>query len=35
MLLSMTLMFTACDDDRDSNPTLSQPTAGQVLGKAV
>ena len=26
MLLSMTLMFTACDDDRDSNPTLSQPT---------
>ncbi len=26
MLLSMTLMFTAFDDDRDSNPTLSQPT---------
>jgi len=26
MLLSMALVFTACEDDRDSNPTLSQPT---------
>ena len=26
MLLSMALMFTACEDDRDSNPTLVQPT---------
>ena len=26
MLLSMALMFTACEDDRDSNPTLIQPT---------
>ena len=25
MLLSMTLVFTACNDDRDSNPTLVQP----------
>ena len=27
MLLSMALMFTACEDDRDSNPTLVQPTS--------
>ena len=26
MLLSMALVFTACEDDRDSNPTLMQPT---------
>ncbi len=26
MLLSMALVFTACEDDRDSNPTLVQPT---------
>ena len=26
MLLSMALVFTACNDDRDSNPTLTQPT---------
>ena len=26
MLLSMAIMFTACEDDRDSNPTLVQPT---------
>ena len=26
MLLSMALMFTACEDDNDSNPTLVQPT---------
>lgn len=26
MLLAMALVFTACDDDRDSNPTLVQPT---------
>ena len=26
MLLSMALVFTACEDDRDSNPTLIQPT---------
>ena len=26
MLLSMGLMFTACEDDNDSNPTLVQPT---------
>jgi hypothetical protein len=26
MLLSMALVFTACEDDRDSNPTLKQPT---------
>jgi len=25
MLLSMTLVFTACNDDRDSNPTLVHP----------
>ena len=27
MLLSMALVFTACEDDRDSNPTLAQPTS--------
>jgi len=27
MLLSMALVFTACEDDRDSNPTLVQPTS--------
>ena len=27
MLLSMALVFTACEDDRDSNPTLIQPTS--------
>ena len=27
MLLSMVLVFTACEDDRDSNPTLVQPTS--------
>ena len=27
MLLSMALVFTACEDDRDSNPTLTQPTS--------
>ena len=26
MLLSMALVFTACEDDRDSNPTMTQPT---------
>ena len=26
MLLCMALVFTACEDDRDSNPTLTQPT---------
>ena len=26
MLLSLALVFTACEDDRDSNPTLIQPT---------
>ncbi len=26
MLLSMALVFTACEDDRDSNPTLVQPS---------
>ncbi|MBR5169577.1 MAG: SusF/SusE family outer membrane protein [Muribaculaceae bacterium] len=26
MLLSMALVFTACSDDRDSNPTLVQPS---------
>ena len=26
MLLSMAIMFMACEDDRDSNPTLVQPT---------
>ena len=26
MLLSMALVFTACNDDRDSNPTLTQPS---------
>ncbi len=26
ILLSMALVFTACEDDRDSNPTLIQPT---------
>ena len=26
MLLGMVLVFTACEDDRDSNPTLIQPT---------
>lgn len=30
MLLSIALVFTACEDDRDSNPTLVQPT-GFVL----
>lgn len=25
MLLSMAIVFTACEDDRDSNPTLQQP----------
>ncbi len=27
MLLSMALVFTACEDDRDSNPVLVQPTS--------
>jgi len=27
MLLSMALVFTACEEDRDSNPTLVQPTS--------
>ena len=27
MLLSMALVFTACEDDRDSNPTLVQPSS--------
>ena len=27
MLLSMALVFTACEDDRDSNPTMTQPTS--------
>ena len=27
MLLSMAIVFTACEDDRDSNPTLIQPTS--------
>ena len=27
VLLGMTLMFTACEEDRDSNPTLVQPTS--------
>lgn len=26
MLLAVAVMFTACEDDRDSNPTLVQPT---------
>lgn len=26
MLLSMAIVFSACEDDRDSNPTLIQPT---------
>ena len=26
MLVSMASLFTACEDDRDSNPTLIQPT---------
>ena len=26
MLLCMTMVFTACEDDRDSNPTLVQPS---------
>lgn len=34
MLLSMALMFTACEDDRDSNPTLVQPT-GFTLNNPV
>ena len=27
MLLSMMMVFTACEDDRDSNPTLVQPSS--------
>ena len=27
MLLSMAIMFTACEDDNDSNPTLVQPSS--------
>ncbi len=34
MLLSMAIAFTACEDDRDSNPTLLQPT-GFTLNKPV
>ena len=34
MLLSMALVFTACDDDRDSNPILVQPT-GFTLNNPV
>ncbi len=34
MLLSMMLVFTACEDDRDSNPTLVQPT-GFTLNNPV
>ena len=34
MLLCMALVFTACDDDRDSNPTLVKPT-GFTLNNPV
>ncbi len=34
MLLSMALVFTACEDDRDSNPTMKQPT-GFTLNNPV
>ena len=34
MLLSMALVFTACEDDRDSNPTLVQPN-GFTLNNPV
>ena len=34
MLLSMALVFTACEDDRDSNPPLVQPT-GFTLNNPV
>ena len=34
MLLAMGLMFTACEDDNDSNPTLVQPT-GFTLNNPV
>ena len=34
MLLSMALVFTACEDDRDSNPTLTQPS-GFTLNNPV
>lgn len=34
MLLSMAIVFTACEDDRDSNPTLIQPT-GFMLNNPV
>jgi hypothetical protein len=34
MLLSMAIVFTACEDDRDSNPTLTQPSTF-TLNKSV
>lgn len=34
MLLSMALMFTACEDDRDSNPTMLKPN-GFTLNNPV
>lgn len=34
MLLSMAIVFTACEDDRDSNPTLIQPSTF-TLNKSV
>jgi hypothetical protein len=34
MLLSMALVFTACEDDRDSNPTMTEPT-GFTLNNPV
>lgn len=35
MLLSGMLVFTSCDDDRDSNPTLTQPTTFVLNNPAV
>lgn len=31
LLVCSACIFTACDDDRDSNPTLQKPTAGSLV----
>ena len=35
LALTSVVMFTACEDDRDSNPTLTQPTTFVLNKPAV